>query len=77
MFKQFSGKSFGEVIGALVFGIDLFQLEFIGIVPKPVPFIQEISGAVGDAVVQGQQESALIVFKDIGSDGGGDGRWLG
>ena len=39
-------------------------------VPKPVKFVEKVSGAVGDAVVRCQEEGSLVVLEDLGSNGG-------
>jgi hypothetical protein len=64
--EKLSGQGLGKIVSALVSGINFDHLEFAGVVPKPVPFIQEISGAVGDAVVRSKEECALIVFEHAG-----------
>jgi hypothetical protein len=71
--KQLSGERFGKIIGALISRFNFEKVEFIGMRPEPVPFVQEVSSSVGDAVVGGQEEGALVVFKDLGANGGADG----
>ncbi len=43
--------------------------------PKPVPFVQEVSSAVGDAVIQSKEVSAIVVLEDAAADGGHESGW--
>ena len=70
MLKGLADQNFGEVIGALVAGVDFDEFELIGMVPKPVPFVEVIAGPVGDVVIGCKDKCALIVFKYSGADGG-------
>ena len=38
--------------------------------PEPVKPVQEILGAVGNSVILGKEECALIIFKSLRSNGG-------
>lgn len=49
--EQFADEDLREVVGSLVAGGDLDQLKLIGMCPEPMPFIQEVPGAVGNPMV--------------------------
>ena len=68
--EEFSGQSLGEVISTLITGINFDNLELMGVGPKPVPAIQEVACSSGDAMVVGQVEGSLIVFKGLSANGG-------
>lgn len=75
MFKGLTDQDFGEVVGALVSGIDFDEVKLVGMGPKPVPLVQVIAGPVGDVVVGCKDECTLIIFKDSGANGGRNEVW--
>ena len=44
--------------------VHLIDSKLFRLVPKPVPFVQEVVSAVCDTVVGGKRICGLIVFKD-------------
>ena len=71
--EQFTRQGLGKVIGLLVVGIDLVHLEFVLVSPKPVPLVEKVAGAVGDAIVGRKIIGTLVVLKCTGAHGGPDG----
>jgi hypothetical protein len=52
-FENFSVEALGKVVSQLVSGCNLehFNISVANVVPKEVPFDQEVLGAVGDALL--------------------------
>ena len=72
--KGLADQNFGEVIGALVAGVDFDEFKLIGMVPKPVPLVEEVAGTVGDAVIGREEVGTLVILKDSSTHGSADGR---
>jgi len=64
--ERLSGQTFGEEVRALIHRLYFDELELIGMGPEPMPLHQEVLRAVGNPMVPGQQQRALIVFKYAG-----------
>ena len=74
VFEQFTRQGLGKVIGLLVVGIDLVHFEFVLMGPKPMPLVEKVAGAIGDAIVGRKIIGTLVVLKCTGAHGGPDGR---
>ena len=74
VFEQFTRQGLGEVIGTLVVSADLVHFELVLVGPKPMPFVEKIAGAIGDAIVGRKVEGTLVVLECTGAHGGPDGR---
>lgn len=68
-FEHCAGEMLGKKVGQLVCSFDCLQLKLFCVLPKPMPFIQEVAGAVGDAMVLGQEVCSHIIFEDAGVKG--------
>ena len=73
VFEQFTRQGLGEVIGLLVEGVDLVDFELVLVSPEPMPFIEKIAGAIGDAIVGRKVVCTLVVLERTGAYGGPDG----
>ena len=67
--KHFARRDLGEKVGELLERFDWKEFKFGGMRPEPVKSGQEILGAIGDPMILGEEERALIVFKRARSDG--------
>jgi len=70
-------QTFGKVVGTLLLGINLQNLDFtrVNMRPEEVPLDQEILGTTGDLLTGGQQQCAIVVLKDATSKGLEMSRW--
>jgi len=72
--KQLAGQRLGKVVCKLKARFNFVNFEFISVRPKPVPLVEKVASAIGDAMIGGQVVSTLVVLKDSGPDRGSD-RW--
>ena len=73
VFEQFTRQGLGKVIGLLVERVDLVDFEFVLMSPEPMPFVEKIAGAIGNAIVGRKIICTLVVLKRTGTHGGPDG----
>jgi hypothetical protein len=64
--KDLTGETFGEVVGALVVGVDFEHedLTRLHMAPEEVPFDVEVLGTRGETLIGGQNKGAIVVFED-------------
>ena len=65
-FKDLTGETFGEVVGALVVGVNFEHddLTRLHVAPEEVPLDVEVLGTRGETLIGGQQEGTIVVFED-------------
>ena len=75
--KNFSVEALGEVVGQMVSSGNLehFNTSFANMVRDKVPLNQEVLGAVGNALLGGKQQCAIVVFKDAAANARLKVRW--
>ena len=72
MIKQFTGQGLSEIIRKLIMSSNFVDLKLITVGPKPVPLVEKVAGAVGDAMIGRKIVSTLVILKDSGTHGGAD-----
>jgi hypothetical protein len=66
VFEQFTQQGLGKVIGLLVVCVTLMHIEFILVRPKPMPLVEKVAGAIGDAIVGRKIIGTLVVLTEGG-----------
>ncbi|KAI2498756.1 hypothetical protein MHU86_15712 [Fragilaria crotonensis] len=76
-FENFSVEALGKVFSQLVCGGNLkhFNISVANVVQKEVPLNQDVLGADGNALLGSKQQSTIVVFKDLASNGTLEVRW--
>ena len=75
--ENFSVEALGKVVGQLVSSGNLehFDISVADMVPEEMPLNQEVLGAVGNTLLGGKQQCAIVVFKDAAANGRLKVRW--
>jgi hypothetical protein len=76
-FNSFAVEALGKVVGQLIRGGNLkhFDVSITSMVPKEVPFSQEILGPVSDALLGSKLQCSIVIFKDAATNGRLEVRW--
>ena len=71
MFRGFSGKSFREIISALLLRVDFEDRDvtICYVTPEEVPLEEEVLRPVGDLLLGCKKKASIDVFKDTAADG--------
>ena len=73
----FSVEALGKAVGQLVSSGNLehFDISVADMVPEEMPLNQEVLGVVGNRLLGGKQQCAIVVFKDSAANGRLKVRW--